>query len=230
MKRVFALHRALLELPLRDLTTKTLHDLLLKAAQSPAFTKCSEGVRFLVFLFSLSPSFVGDLHEAIKQELPGVGKQVALAYGEIYYKVRSAILNLCLVWTSFQSRLFQAWRASEDAFNEKIELSCVQDFMERGVLANRALPSAIDVFTPVFHILSCFHNAKNDFHCQATMCKLWEPILWRHLKATNDMVRQSGAELFFSAFPLENPRAPLEEKSGGHERQCQVGTPGPRRR
>jgi len=43
--------------------------------------------RFLVFLFTLREDFVIDLHNALKEVIPGISKPQAQAYGKVYYKV-----------------------------------------------------------------------------------------------------------------------------------------------
>ncbi len=127
-------------------------------------------------------------------------RQLSAAYGEVYFK---------------------AWRQSGGAFREKVEESCLQDLMYHGALANRSLKS--DIFPPILTILEKFHAAKNDRQCQATMCHLWAPILWRNLKVANPMVRANAAELFFSAFPVEDPEGDLlEAREAEMERQFRL--------
>ncbi len=110
--------------------------------------------RFVVFLFSLSPSFVVPLHESIKESLPGCGRQVSCAYGEVYHK---------------------AWRTSSGDFRHRLEEDCLQDLMARSLVANRALPARLDVFQPCYHILERFHNAKNDHTVQVNIYDLARP-------------------------------------------------------
>jgi hypothetical protein len=44
--------------------------------------------------FSLSPSFVGQLHSNIKKQIiPGLSKELSRVYGEIYHKVTKS--NIC---------------------------------------------------------------------------------------------------------------------------------------
>ncbi len=50
-------------------------------------------------------------------------------------------------------------------------------------------------------------------------CRLWSPLLFRHLSAANPLVRRSAAEMLFSAFPLEDPNAHAEEKAARHDEQ-----------
>ena len=134
-----------------------LRGLLLSAVRAPNFVKSPDGVRFLVFLFTtISPDFVSQLHSSIKEALKPEDRQIAAGYGEIYYK---------------------AWRQSEGMFRERIEESCLQDLMYHGALANRGAQG--DIFPPIVTILDKFHSAKNDRQCQAMLCRLWTPILWR---------------------------------------------------
>lgn len=89
MKRLWLVHECLMShrLPNPD---SQLQRLLLSAVQCYNFIKTSEGTRFAVFLFSLSPSFIPIIHDAVKQRLPGCSRQVACTYGEIYHKVSYA--------------------------------------------------------------------------------------------------------------------------------------------
>ncbi len=84
---MWSLHEALTAVRLQDSSSAELRDLLLAAVVSPVFLRCSEGLRFLVFLFSLSPAFVEDIHEAVRRKLPGIAKQDEKAYAEMYHKV-----------------------------------------------------------------------------------------------------------------------------------------------
>ena len=196
MKRVWSIHESILNFRISDHSAEHLHSLLLDAARAPNFVKSPDGVRFIVFLFSVSPDFVTQLHSSIKEALKPEDRQMAAGYGEIY---------------------FRAWRQSGGVFRERIEESCLQDLMYHGVLANRGVKG--DIFAPIFTILDKFHSAKNDRQCQTMLCRLWTPILWRNLRVANPMVRASAAELFFSAFPVEDVESDLEDRDAEIERQ-----------
>ena len=43
------------------------------------------------------------------------------------------------------------------------------------------------------------------------LCRLYEPILWRHLKVANGLVRANAASLMIDAFPLRNPTDSAQE-------------------
>ena len=196
VKRIWSIHESILNFRLSDSSAEHLHSLLVGAAKAPNFVKSPDGVRLIVFLFSISPDFVGQLHSSIKEALKPEDRHMAAGYGEIYFK---------------------AWRQSGGVFRERIEESCLQDLMYHGVLANRGVKG--DIFLPIYKILEKFHSAKNDRQCQTMLCRLWTPIIWRNLKVANSMVRANATELFFSAFPVEDLDSDLEERDAEMERQ-----------
>ncbi len=69
VKRVWNMHETVLNFSLSHASSAKLRSLLLKAAQTPNFVRSPDGVRFIVFLFTLSPGFVEDIHESIKDVL-----------------------------------------------------------------------------------------------------------------------------------------------------------------
>ena len=189
VKRVFNLRDALYHFRLQDQSAQELKRLLLKAFSSQLYLKCSEGIRFLAFLFTISPSFVEELNLEVKKCL---NSSNAEQFGEVYFK---------------------AWRASSGPFRERIEIQGIQTFMHHSVLASKA------IFRPLGKLLDKMHKAKNDRQLQKTLYDLWEPILWRHLKVANPEVRTNAMEMLGSAFPLENPDADIGQKSATHEKQ-----------
>ena len=196
MKRLWSIHESILNFRISDSSADNLRSMLLGAARAPNFVKSPDGVRFITFLFSISPEFVEQLHSSIKEGLKPEDRHMAAGYGDIY---------------------FRAWRQSGGAFRARVEECCLQDLMYHGVLANRGVKG--DIFSPIFTILDKFHSAKNDRQCQTMLCRLWTPILWRNLKVANPMVRASTAELFFSAFPIEDLESDLEDRDAEMERQ-----------
>ena len=70
IKRLYAVRGALLLLDFDDPSIDSLKGLLLRCASHPAHLKSTEGRRFLVFLFGLHPTFIEELHETIKAQIP----------------------------------------------------------------------------------------------------------------------------------------------------------------
>ena len=201
IKRVHSMQSGILDYNITDNFARPFRELILEAAQTPLFYKTQEGVRFLAFLFTISPGFISQLHGSIKSIIPGASVQVAHAIGEVYFK---------------------AWRSCEGTFKTNIEEHCIQDLMQRAILANPNLPKNQKIFTPIRHILTILHHAKNDRQAQAMLSRLYEPILWRHLKVANSQARANAAQLFYDAFPVEDPNVHVEERSIQQRAQVQM--------
>jgi hypothetical protein len=58
------------------------------------YLRCSEGRRFLSFLFTISAPFIDQLHGAIKNQLPTCRASLLENYGEVYYHL---VLKLSMV-------------------------------------------------------------------------------------------------------------------------------------
>ncbi|CAM9691545.1 unnamed protein product, partial [Sphacelaria rigidula] len=112
VKRMFGLRAALLVLDFDDEDSAPLKILLLRLFTLPLYLKSSEGKRLLVYLFGIHPSMVLDIHEVIKQQLPGAKRSVLATYGEIYFKV----------WRGVDAE-------KQSTYLEKIEMHCLQDLM-----------------------------------------------------------------------------------------------------
>ena len=96
----------------------------------------------------------------------------------------------------------------------------IQDFMYHCVLANKKAK----LFEPLLALLGPFHKAKNAKRIQATVARLWEPLLWRHLKVANSDVRINAVQILTEAFPVENPEAELQIKAERQEVQVCMAT------
>ena len=94
--------------------------------------------------------------------------------------------------------------------------------MHRAIVARREVPRSAQVFEPVMTMLHAFHAHKNDRKVQAMVCYQYQPILWRHLKSAHFQVRANAAQLFFDAYPVEDPDLNMEEKADGHEMQLKL--------
>ena len=68
VKRIWSLHETLLSFSVSS-NENSVKDLLLRATQSHTFLTSNDGVRLIIFLFSLNPAFVEELHAAIKEKI-----------------------------------------------------------------------------------------------------------------------------------------------------------------
>ncbi|GCC27055.1 hypothetical protein chiPu_0005476 [Chiloscyllium punctatum] len=145
-----------------------------------------EGRRFLSFLFSWDVEFIKMIHDTIKNQLHVFPKSIMTYVAEIY---------------------FRAWKKASGMFLKTIEYNCIQDFMHHGV----HLPRNSPVHSKVRELLSYFHQQKLRQGVDEMLHRLYQPILWRGLKARNSEVRANAAILFIEAFPIRDPGLANEE-------------------
>uniref|UniRef100_A0A671NUE3 Condensin-2 complex subunit G2-like n=1 Tax=Sinocyclocheilus anshuiensis TaxID=1608454 RepID=A0A671NUE3_9TELE len=139
-----------------------------------------QGKRFLAFLFSWNDNFIRMIHETIKNQLQFFPKMLSVHVAEIY---------------------FRAWRKASGSFLEEIESTCIQDLMQHALLLHRNSP----VHSKVRQILNYFYKQKFREGVDEMLHRLYKPILWKALKATNAEVRANATLLFTEAFPIHDP-------------------------
>ncbi|XP_019386175.1 PREDICTED: condensin-2 complex subunit G2 [Crocodylus porosus] len=162
-------------------------DLLLQCFMSVTHIKKEEGRRFLSFLFSWNVNFIKMIHGTIKNQLQCFPKSLVTHVAEIY---------------------FRAWKKASGEILETLEYNCIQDFMHHGI----HLPRNSPVHPKVREVLSYFHKqSKVREGVEEMLYRLYQPILWRALKARNSEVRSNAALLFVEAFPIRDPRFNNEE-------------------
>ena len=193
VRRIWSLHPTLLEQRISE--DGPLHRLLVATVGTGMFLTTPEGVRWLVSLFRLSPDLVLRLHKQARGCLPSLSKAACLGLGEVYHK---------------------SWLAAGGEFKTRLETDCVQDLMYRGVLASRARGG---VAAPVARVLSYFRSQERSQPTQNLLARLFEPILWRHLKVANQEVRLNACELFLAHYPLEDHDLTREERDTSLEMQ-----------
>ncbi|XP_056290546.1 condensin-2 complex subunit G2 [Pseudoliparis swirei] len=180
IQRVWSLHDVLLSLDYTSEENKQIIDLLLQCFNCPNYIRNDDGKRFLVFLFSWNVDFVWAIHGTIKNQLEFYNKTTTTHIMEIY---------------------FRAWKKASGDFLEKIESSCIQDFMQNAIFLPRASP----VHAKVRQILSYFHSKKGCNKLDKMLYDLYKPILWKALSVPNFEVRANATLLFTEAFPVHDP-------------------------
>uniref|UniRef100_A0A8C5WZI8 Non-SMC condensin II complex subunit G2 n=1 Tax=Laticauda laticaudata TaxID=8630 RepID=A0A8C5WZI8_LATLA len=123
-------------------------------------------------------------------------------------------LRNAIVWLFFQGRRFLSflftWNVNfiklihETIKNQLLCFpSCIQDFMHHAV----HLPRKSPLHAKVREILSYFHKQnKCRQGVEEVLYRLYQPILWRALKARNSEIRSNATLLFSDAFPILDPR------------------------
>ncbi|XP_020635366.3 condensin-2 complex subunit G2 isoform X1 [Pogona vitticeps] len=193
--RLWHLHRALLCFDYDLEESNEVKDLLLRCFMSVAHIKKEEGRRFLSFLFTWNVNFIKMIHGTVKNQLQCFPRSLMTHIAEIY---------------------FRAWKKASGEILEMIEHSCIQDFMHHAI----HLPRNSPLHPKVRELLSYFHKQnKCRQGVEEVLFRLYQPILWRALKATNSEVRSNAALLFVDAFPILDPSFNREDTDNEIQRQ-----------
>ncbi|XP_061437157.1 condensin-2 complex subunit G2-like [Lethenteron reissneri] len=140
--------------------TEELKELLLQGCiVTNIYLKTEESRRFLSFLFGLNVDFIKTIHAVLKKHLPSLTKVQVGYYADIY---------------------FQAWKKATGPYLKVMEEHCIQNLMEHGVY----LPYSSPLNSKVRQMLSYFHAQKVRQGVDEMLHRLYEPILWRALKAS----------------------------------------------
>ncbi|NXD77018.1 CNDG2 protein, partial [Halcyon senegalensis] len=184
---IWNLHQILLCFDYDSEESNEVKDLLLQCFMSIKHIKKEEGRRFLSFLFSWNVNFIKMIHGTVKNQLQFFPRSLVEYLSEIY---------------------FRAWKKVSGEFLETLEHNCIQDFMHHGI----HLPRSSSVHSKVREMLSYFHKqSKVRQGVEEMLYRLYQPILWRALKARNSEVRSNAAFLFVDAFPIRDPGFNTEE-------------------
>uniref|UniRef100_A0A8C5W7C7 Non-SMC condensin II complex subunit G2 n=1 Tax=Leptobrachium leishanense TaxID=445787 RepID=A0A8C5W7C7_9ANUR len=178
--RLWHLHPCLLSYNYNSAESAEVRDLLLSCATSIKHIRKEEGRRFLTFLFSWDANFIKVIHGTIKNHLNFLPRVLMKNIAEIY---------------------FRAWKkASGDFFIQAMEYDCIQDLMHHGI----HLPKRSPVYPRVREVLSYFHQQKARQGVDDMLYRLYQPLMWRSLKAVNSEVRSNAALLYIEVFPLRS--------------------------
>ncbi|NXP67406.1 CNDG2 protein, partial [Chloropsis cyanopogon] len=193
--RVWNLHQTLLCFDYDSDESNEVKDLLLQCFMSVKHIKKEEGRRLLSFLFSWNVNFIKMIHGTVKNQLQFFPRSLVEYISEVY---------------------FRAWKKVSGEFIEVLEYNCIQDFMHHGI----HLPRSSSVHSKVREMLSYFHKqSKVRQGVEEMLYRLYQPILWRALKARNSEVRANAAFLFVDAFPVRDPSFTAEEMDSEIQKQ-----------
>ncbi|XP_009474270.1 PREDICTED: condensin-2 complex subunit G2 [Nipponia nippon] len=193
--RLWNLHQTLLCFDYDSEESNEVKDLLLQCFMSVKHIKKEEGRRFLSFLFSWDVNFIKMIHGTVKNQLQFFPRSLMEYTSEVY---------------------FRAWKKVSGEFLEILEHNCIQDFMHHGI----HLPRSSSVHSKVREMLSYFHKqSKVRQGIEEMLYRLYQPILWRALKARNSEVRSNAAFLFVDAFPVRDPSFNTEEMDNEIQKQ-----------
>ena len=188
VKRVWSMRECLTLFDWSDSDNDSLRELLLQCFAKPLLTRNADNRRVLASILSQCPALVAEAHAFIRLQLTnGCGARAQEGWGEVYYK---------------------AWAGAEAGARIVIEQAAIQDLMARGTRA--AQPST---FAAVRRVLAALVERKQSRAkgVEAMLLRLYSPILFRALAASNAAMRTNAAILLLDAFPLRDPDLPQAE-------------------
>ncbi|RZF42516.1 hypothetical protein LSTR_LSTR004435 [Laodelphax striatellus] len=196
VKRVWKIHESIKSVNYRN---PDFEKLLLQTVRSNDFVSCKEGQQFIAYLFNLDSDMTKSVHDAIKDYLPFVKKAQATSFGKIYH----------LAWTNSEEQrpLFEKY-CIQDLMSRIFELPRATSFMEMSILGKNVLA-----------ILSVLHSSRRLIHLSKIITELYTPLIWRHLRSGNNIIRCNATEVFLDVYPLEKPGLLRSEQKAFLERQ-----------
>ncbi|XP_075222107.1 uncharacterized protein LOC142324891 [Lycorma delicatula] len=200
IKRVWNMHNVIFKMNVQGNAFEQLSGKLLQTVESSAYLSCKEGQQFISFLLRFDPKFTKQVHEAIKFFLPDASKAHATAFGKIYYS---------------------AWLNANEEQRQTIEKYCIQDLMSRIFVLRRSV-GFLDMSRlgkNVLSILSFLHESRRQIHLSKVITELYTPLIWRHIRSGNNIVRCNAVEVFLDVYPLEQPGAGRAEQANLLQRQ-----------
>lgn len=174
-KRCYVMRHALDLFEFDDGSAIDLKKLLLRVAFAPLFLRCVEGRKFIAHTFSLHPDFVRDLGKIVRNQVPCCRTSVLDEYGDV---------------------LFRAWSGASGPCKYEIE-GLIQSLIDSAFLATTSTISGA-----LRRVLRGIYCHKIQPCVDKMLVSVFEPILYRRLKAANPKVRKNAFEVLSDAFPL----------------------------
>ncbi|XP_029838453.2 condensin-2 complex subunit G2 isoform X2 [Ixodes scapularis] len=154
-----------------------LKELLVKCSISPTYLGADKGKKFVSYLLTRDDTIAHAIFRAVKSHLCGLSC--------------AHVQALALVYLS-------AWKAVASKPQSEVLEQSIQDVMHMAVNGQYTAAQ----HDRLFKFLAIFHSKQKDRHLSAMLCRNYEPILWRGLKALHYRVRVAAAKIFFNVFPL----------------------------
>jgi len=200
LKRLWDMRLALTLLDFKEASgIAHLKNILLRTVSSPLYLKQREGWRMVSFLFQLDCELVKDLHAAIRVQIPLAKRRVLEAYGNIYM---NAWKDSSIATLEAATDLQVEEGDSKSNIQIAIEENALQDLMYAVLhVASPHMARSLRI------LLEPIHSQKKTPQVDQLLYRMYGPILWRALSATNPLVRIHASSIFAEVFPLHDPLA-----------------------
>lgn len=218
LKRLWQIKDALFLLDFTQDTISDLKTVILRTLSCPLYVKTVEGRKMISFFFQLDESLVKDLHKSIKAQLPLAKGSVVESYGEIYFRA----------WKEAASSDSNSSEVSYDDSDDDTSSNgeTIQKVIEENVLQD-LMHASLHIASPhmaktIRCILEPFHSKKSSPEIEKLLFRMYSPIIWRALSATNPMVRIHASAIMAQIFPLRDPDAGKLHIQEVHEKTINI--------
>lgn len=209
VRRLWSVRCAIDLLDFDDASIASLKRHLLRTVGNPLFLRCIEGRKFITHLFLVDASFVCDVHDAVKVQIPSAKGCVLKLYAKIYY---------------------YAWRAStemttksgyecndDDEICKRRQMSKIQSSIEKNALQG-LMYLAMHAASPSTSqsariVLDRFYLNKKSPDVESMLHRTYGPLLWRGITSASSIVRVRSASVLADTFPLRDPNAENRTKA-----------------
>ena len=204
IQRLYKLRNAFGCIDFSDPTSDSLRELLLRVASNPLCLQMSEGKKFLAGLLQQDVHLVKDLHRAFRVQITEAKPSILKSYGEIYHRAWKEVR---------QNQNEDDLDDNEDKLEETVS---IREAIEHEVLQD-LMYSVVHIDSPstfrsILTVLEPLHTDKNNSEMAGLLYRLYSPILWRSLAATNPRIRKNAVVILEKVFPLHDPLNALTMK------------------
>lgn len=204
IQRLHKLRNAFRCIDFADPSSDSLRQLLLRVASNPVCLQMPEGRKFLAGLLQQDVYLVKDLHRAFRVQIPEAKPSILRSYGEIYHRA----------WKEVRENQDDEILDEDD--EEQEEIMSIRQAIEHEVLQD-LMYSLVNMESPVtfqsvLTILAPLHADKKNKEVASLLHRLYSPILWRSLAATNPRTRKNAVVVLEKVFPLHDPLNSLSMK------------------
>lgn len=225
IKRLYKIRTAINAIDFTDEDSNVFCTLLQRLVSLPVCLNSTEGKRLLSFLLSNDVILIQKIHVAIRVQIPNNLRLIILkAYGDIYYDAWKAT-NRDNDDDGSQQNIdaeddddndsSSEEESSRSSIRSKFESIVLQDYMSAVIYA--ANPSIVKSLTT---LLESFYSNKKNNDVENMLYRMYNPIIWRSLKATNAIVRMNATNVFTELFPLVQHPTPLLTKEDNNKKKA----------
>jgi condensin-2 complex subunit G2 len=204
IQRLYKLRDAFGCIDFADPSSDSLRALLLRVASNPVCLQMPEGRKFLAGLLQQDVHLVKDLHKAFRVQIPEAKPSILKSYGEIYHRAWKEVRQ-----NEDDDTITESEEEQEEivSIREAIEHEVLQDLMYSVVHMDSPT-----TFQSILTVLEPLHADKKNNEVASLLYRLYSPIMWRSLAATNSRIRKNSVVVLEKVFPLHDPFNSLSMK------------------